>query len=132
MEQTRDISLLMSSVAKEFTADYFMVQEDDMQFCRHTLRVIMYMVDKVSVNNKSCMYTDNLLKTSKKQKTKQKQANERKGDFWSALRFSFGLNGVLVHFSDVANMADYLIHSVARRPPDHLFVEWFLGETPKR
>jgi hypothetical protein len=51
---------------------------------------------------------------------------------WNALRLCFGLNGALIHGDEVPVLAAYYEQHYRRRPPDHMLVEWFAGETPQR
>ena len=42
---------------------------------------------------------------------------------WSALRVSYGLNGIVIRRDDALLLADHLERGRARKPPDHLFAE---------
>jgi hypothetical protein len=82
-------------------ADYYMFMEDDFRICPKGLESIVFAMLK---------------------------ADEAAPD-WNAIRISLGLNGALIRISDVNVLANYYSSHIARRPPDHLLVEWFAGET---
>jgi hypothetical protein len=50
-------------------------------------------------------------------------------DNWNAIRISYGLNGAIIRGVDVPKLSKYYLKRYALRPPDHLLVEWFAGET---
>lgn len=103
-DQTRDIASLMEVAVKRFKARYFMLLEDDMNFCPGTLQGLMYVVDKVE---------------------------RAVGQEFSAIRVSYGMNGAILQWRDVPVLAKYMRDNLHRRPPDHLLVEWYVQETPR-
>ena len=85
--------------ASSALSQHYLFLEDDFETCGHALRTVHYALNKASL----------------------------RAPDWLALRFSYGMNGIVLRSSDLPSLAAYLRKHLTRLPPDLLWREWAIA-----
>lgn len=80
---------------------HYMFMEDDFRLCPHGLIALEYLLRKAYRQHRD----------------------------WNMIRISYGLVGGVMRGEDVPVLSQYMRSRYRLRPPDHLLVEWYAGET---
>ena len=109
--QTSDVATMLRTLAP-LARSYFVLMEDDWLLCEGGWAALRYLVGKANA-----------------------YSAHPAGIGWSALRFSYGLNGILLRAADVAPFATFLRDPAAAAdnalpdaPVDHLAYRWLRGK----
>ncbi|KAK9825323.1 hypothetical protein WJX74_009420 [Apatococcus lobatus] len=82
-------------------AHHYMFMEDDFRVCPNTIRILHYVLRKAA--------------------TVPGLRN------WKGLRFSYGMAGIILRGSDMPLFTRFLRDSIARLPPDLIWLDWVFG-----
>lgn len=99
-QQTLDLAEVLTIVAEERPSPHLVLfMEDDWLICPHGLLALVYFVRKVNSVSRE----------------------------WTALRCSYGFNGIVIHSSDLTSLRNHFVANYTARPPDHLVFDWFMA-----
>lgn len=109
LQQTSDVAKafeLMNEELQKIPSQYFIIMEDDWLLCKNAWISLQYLINKVETQ-----FTPS---------------------DWIALRFSYGLNGILFQGSDLPALKDFFLSKLSSlSPPDHLIYEFMKSHHEK-